>query len=57
MIDLAPVVLGSGRPFFDGAGDATPVRLSEPRVVQGTGVVHLVYDVQEHSAGETSPQS
>jgi dihydrofolate reductase len=56
VIDLAPVVLGTGRPFFDGLGSATPVRLGEPRVVQGMGAVHLVYDVQEHSAGETSPQ-
>ncbi len=55
VIDLAPVVLGTGRPFFDGLESAKPVRLSEPRVVQGTGAVHLVYDVQEHSAGETSP--
>ena len=45
-----------GRPFFHGLESAKPVRLSEPRVVQGTGAVHLVYDVQEHSAGETSPQ-
>ncbi len=56
VIDLAPVVLGAGRPFFDGLEGAKPVRLGEPRVVQGTGAVHLVYDVQEHSAGETSPQ-
>jgi dihydrofolate reductase len=55
VIDLAPVVLGAGRPFFDGLESAKPVRLSEPRV-QGIGAVHLVYDVQEHSAGETSPQ-
>jgi dihydrofolate reductase len=55
-IDLAPVVLGTGRPFFDGLESAAPVRLSEPRVVQGSGAVHLLYDVQEHSAGETSPQ-
>ena len=56
VVDLAPVVLGTGRPFFDGLEGATPVRLSEPRVVQGKGAVHLVYDVQEHSAGETSPE-
>jgi dihydrofolate reductase len=56
VIDLAPVVLGAGRPFFDRLESAMPVRLSEPRVVQGTGAVHLVYGVQEHSAGETSPQ-
>ena len=56
VIDLAPVVLGTGRPFFDGLESATPVRLSEPRVVQGAGAVHLVYDVQEHSAGQTAMQ-
>jgi dihydrofolate reductase len=56
VIDLAPVVLGGGRPFFDGLESGKPVRLGEPRVVQGTGAVHLVYSVEEHSAGETSPQ-
>jgi dihydrofolate reductase len=56
VIDLAPVVLGSGRPFFDGLQHATPLRFGEPRVVQGRGAVHLVYEAQEHSAGETSPQ-
>jgi dihydrofolate reductase len=56
VIDLAPVVLGTGRPFFDGLEGTKPVRLSEPRVVQGSGAVHLVYDVQEHSAGQTPPQ-
>ena len=39
VIDLAPVVLGAGRPFFDGLKNAEPVRLSEPRVVQGAGAV------------------
>ena len=53
VIDVAPVVLGSGRPFFDGVGRGAPVRLSEPRVVQGTGAVHLVYEVQERSKGQT----
>jgi dihydrofolate reductase len=56
VIDLAPVVLGTGRPFFDGLQGSNPVRFSEPRVVQGFGAVHLVYDVQEHSAGQTSPE-
>jgi dihydrofolate reductase len=56
VIDLAPVVLGAGRPFFDGLESGKPVRLSEPRVVQGAGAVHLVYGVRQHSAGETSPQ-
>jgi hypothetical protein len=44
-------VLGSGKPFFD-AISVGPIRLGEPRVVQGLGAVHLVYDIQEHSAGE-----
>jgi dihydrofolate reductase len=50
VVDLAPVVLGSGKPYFDQV--ASTVRFGEPRVVQGVGVVHLVYDVQEHSAAE-----
>jgi dihydrofolate reductase len=53
VVDLAPVLLGSGRPYFDSAS-TTPVRLGEPRIVQGAGVVHLVYDVQEHSAAEAT---
>ena len=57
VIDLAPVVLGAGRPFFDGLQGEKPVRLSEPRVVQGTGAVHLVYDVQGAAAGQTSQQA
>ncbi len=53
-IDLAPVVLGTGRPFFDELTKATPVRLGEPRVVQGRGAVHLLYDVQDSSLGQFS---
>jgi hypothetical protein len=47
VIDLAPVVLGTDRPFFSGAKRAKPVRFGEPRVV-GVGAVHLVYDDREH---------
>jgi dihydrofolate reductase len=57
VIDLAPVVLGRGRPFFDGLRRATPVRLGEPRIVQGAGVVHLVFDVQDHSAAQMRPRA
>jgi dihydrofolate reductase len=54
VVDLAPVVLGAGRPYFAGVQRAAPVRLGEPRIVQGRGVVHLVYDVQDHSAAQMS---
>jgi dihydrofolate reductase len=43
-IDLAPVVLGSGIPMFDGLHNA-PVILGNPTVVAGVGVTHLRYPV------------
>jgi dihydrofolate reductase len=39
-ISLVPVILGDGIPFF-GERSAPPVTLSDPVVVQGTGVTHL----------------
>ena len=43
-IDLAPVVMGSGKRYF---GDAGPVRLGNPtRVVEGDRVLHLRYPVE-----------
>jgi dihydrofolate reductase len=39
-ISLVPVILGDGIPFF-GKSDARPLTLSDPVVVQGTGVTHL----------------
>jgi hypothetical protein len=44
-VDLVPVLLGAGRPWF--AGLPTAVALGTPAVVQGRGVTHLVYDVHE----------
>lgn len=44
-IDLVPVLLGSGIRYFDKLAN-TPVRLQGPRVVEGTGVTHLVYGLQ-----------
>ncbi|MGP4025150.1 dihydrofolate reductase family protein [Actinomadura sp. 3N407] len=41
-IDLTPVLLGSGVRYFDKLAN-TPVRLQDPRVVEGTGVTHLIY--------------
>lgn len=45
-IDLVPVLLGKGIPFFAGPSTA-PVRLTDPyRVIEGTGVTHLYYRVR-----------
>ena len=44
-VDLVPVLLGSGKPFFAGLAD-TPRWLEDPTVVAGTGVTHLHYRVR-----------
>jgi dihydrofolate reductase len=44
-VDLVPVVLGQGIPFF-GELAKGPVRLSDPTIVPGEGVTHLTYRVQ-----------
>ncbi|WP_422743885.1 dihydrofolate reductase family protein [Micromonospora sp. WMMD754] len=45
-VDLVPVLLGDGIPFFSGLGIA-PVEFDGPfRVVEGTGVTHLAYRVR-----------
>ena len=43
-IDLAPVLLGSGTPYFAKLA-STPVRLDEPEVRRGSRVTHLRYRV------------
>lgn len=43
-VNLAPVLLGAGVPFFAHLAHA-PVRLGDPRVVEGRGVTHLYYPV------------
>jgi dihydrofolate reductase len=46
VLNLVPVVLGSGKPYFGGGG-APEVLLEDPvTVVQGRRVLHLVYDVR-----------
>lgn len=43
-VDLVPVLLGEGIRFFDHLTRA-PVKLEDPRVIEGTGVTHLYYRV------------
>ena len=46
VVSLIPVLLGRGIPFFSSL-TKTPVRLSDPKVVEGTGVTHLTYRVRK----------
>jgi dihydrofolate reductase len=45
-VNLVPVVLGAGVPFFAGLAK-TPVRLDDPDVVESSGVTHLSYRVRK----------
>ena len=46
VVNLVPVVFGSGRPFFATGRLAEPLRLENPTmIVRGDRVTHLVYDV------------
>ena len=46
VLNVVPVVFGSGRPFFATGALAEPLRLGNPStIVQGDRVTHLVYDV------------
>lgn len=46
-VDLVPVLLGSGTPFFAGL-QATPIALETPTVVEGVGVTHLVFRIRKN---------
>jgi dihydrofolate reductase len=48
-IDLIPVILGAGIPFFTGLANA-PVAFENPDVVEGEGVTHLSYRVRRASS-------
>jgi dihydrofolate reductase len=48
VLNLVPVVFGSGRPFFATGALADPVFLENPsQVIPGDRVTHLVYDVSK----------
>jgi len=47
-VDLVPVLLGGGTPFFGGLS-AAPVHLATPTVIEGRGVTHTYYDVRAGS--------
>ena len=46
VLNLAPAVLGSGRPFFGEGGLAEPILFEDPRIIEGRRVTHLVYDLR-----------
>ena len=46
-VDLAPVLLGSGTPFFGQLANA-PVELEGPEIVEGKDVTHLRFTVVRH---------
>ena len=47
-VNLVPVLLGEGIPWFAGIADE-PVALSDPEIVAGAGVTHLTYRVVKES--------
>jgi dihydrofolate reductase len=50
VMNVVPVVFGSGRPFFGAMGAGDLVTLDNPvRVAQGDRVTHLLYDVSRPS--------
>lgn len=45
-VDLVPVVLGTGRPYFGELSGGAPIRLGDPvTTIQGDRVTHLVFEV------------
>ena len=51
VLNIVPVVFGSGRPFFDTGKLDGPITLDDPsKVVQGDRVTHLLYDVARSGA-------
>jgi dihydrofolate reductase len=44
-VSLVPYLIGEGIPYFAGL-DQTPIKLAQPKVVEGKGVTHLYYEVE-----------
>ncbi|HEY1358663.1 MAG TPA: dihydrofolate reductase family protein [Thermoleophilaceae bacterium] len=44
-VSLVPYLIGEGIPYFAGLTE-TPVKLGQPKVVEGKGVTHLYYEVE-----------
>lgn len=44
-IDLVPVLLGKGKPFFSDVVGGAPLRLADPTVRESHGVTHLRYRI------------
>src|SRR3712207_6541858 len=54
VVNVVPVVFGSGRPFFATGGLAEPLLLENPTtIVRGDRVSHLVYDVVKQDRKST----
>lgn len=47
-VDLVPVLLGGGTPFFDAVTDV-PLPLDDPQIIQGRGVTHLIYRLSDRA--------
>jgi dihydrofolate reductase len=48
VVNLVPVVFGSGRPFFATGALGAPILLDDPaQIVQGDRVTHLAFDVRK----------
>jgi dihydrofolate reductase len=43
-VSLVPYLIGEGIPYFAGL-EGTPVKLGQPKVVEGKSVTHLFYEV------------
>jgi dihydrofolate reductase len=54
-VNLIPVVLGKGVPFFDGI--AREVSLEGPQVIEGMGVTHLRYRVAAADGGDDAAEA
>ena len=53
-IDLAPVIMGSGRRYF--GEDPAPMRFGDPTtIVQGRRVTHLRFPVERAEPGRAGP--